>query len=210
MKILLVDDHTLFRDGMALLIAQRFPQLEFLGAGSLKEAMAQLAAHPDLGLVLLDLALPDNTGTLGLARLRVQAPQLRVVVVSADESAATVLSAVEAGATGFIPKTTSGDVMQQALQTVIDGGVYLPPALIAAPCEPTATGLTPRQLDVLSLLLEGHSNKMISRYLNLEESTVKTHLGSIFSKLGVKSRTQAVVAVAGLGLRLPAVRRSGG
>lgn len=210
MKILLVDDHALFRDGMALLIAQRFPQLEFLGAGSLRDALGQLAAHPDLALLLLDLALPDSAGTAGLAQLRVQAPQLRVVVVSADESAATVLAAIEAGATGFIPKTTNGHVLQRALQTVIDGGVYLPQALVSAPQEPTATGLTSRQLDVLSLLVEGHSNKMISRYLSLEESTVKTHLSSIFGKLGVKSRTQAVVAVAGLGLRLPARYRGNG
>jgi len=207
MKTLLVDDHALFREGMALMIALRFPQLELLEAGTMDEAMHQLDIHPDTQLLLLDLALPDSVDTLGLCRLRAQAPQLTVVVVSADESAETVLAAIEAGAAGFIPKTARGDVMQEALRVVLDGGVYLPQSLVSAPPEPDTMGLTPRQLDVLRLLVEGHSNKLICRRLALSESTVKTHLETIFRKLDVKSRTQAVVAVAGLGLRLPAWQR---
>lgn len=220
MKTLLIDDHALFREGLALLMTQGFPNLVLLQAGDITEALEQLAAHPDTRLILLDLALPDSAGTSGLLRLREQAPQVTVVVLSADETPEMVLAAVDAGAAGFIPKTARSGVMQAALRVVLDGGVYLPPATLlagagfdgeaAAPSAPSVllpepdglAGLTPRQCDVLRLLIEGKTNKLICRELELSESTVKTHLASIFRRLGASSRTQAVVAAARLGLRL--------
>lgn len=149
-------------------------------------------------------------------RLREHAPQVTIVVLSADESPETVLAAIDAGAAGFIPKTARSGVMQQALRTVLAGGVYLPPAMLLAPRAEAAavaldpappdadavTGLTPRQTEVLRLLIEGKPNKLICRELELSESTVKTHLASIFRRLGASSRTQAVVAAARLGLQL--------
>lgn len=209
MKTLLVDDHGLFREGLAMLITQGFAQLQLLQAGDLAEALGQLQAHPDTELLLLDLALPDSAGASGLLRLREHAPQLKIVVLSADDAPATVLAAIDAGAAGFIPKTARSGVMQQALRTVLAGGVYLPPALLLGPRTELGTdaadavaGLTPRQTDVLRLLIEGKPNKLICRELELSESTVKTHLASIFRRLGASSRTQAVVAAARLGLRL--------
>jgi len=166
MKTLLVDNHALFREGLALLITQSLPELELLQAGDIAEALAQLERHPELHRVLLDLALPDG-------------------------------------------------VMQTALRRVLSGGVYLPPELPdprtaageAGPEAATAiggdrAGLTPRQCDVLRLLIEGKTNKLICRELELSESTVKTHLASIFRRLGATSRTQAVVAAGRMGLRL--------
>lgn len=216
MKTLLVDDHGLFRDGLAMLITQGFAQLELQQAGDIAEALRQLQTHPDTELLLLDLALPDSAGTSGLMRLREHAPQVTIVVLSADESPETVLAAIDAGAAGFIPKTARSGVMQQALRTVLAGGVYLPPAMLLAPRAEAAavaldpappdadavTGLTPRQTEVLRLLIEGKPNKLICRELELSESTVKTHLASIFRRLGASSRTQAVVAAARLGLQL--------
>lgn len=220
MKTLLVDDHALFREGLALLITQGFEHLVLLQAGDITEALEQLAAHPDVQLILLDLALPDSAGTSGLVRLREHAPQITVVVLSADETPEMVLAAIDAGAAGFIPKTARSGVMQAALRVVLDGGVYLPAAALltragfdgeeAAAPAPAALlletdalqALTPRQCDVLRLLIEGKSNKLICRELELSESTVKTHLASIFRRLGASSRTQAVVAAARLGLRL--------
>ena len=221
MKTLLVDDHSLFREGLALLITQGFPQLDLQQAGDIAEAMRQLEAHPDTELLLLDLALPDSAGTSGLIHLREHAPQVTIVVLSADESPEIVLAAIDAGAAGFIPKTARSGVMQQALRTVLAGGVYLPPAVLLAPRDEAAdaaavaaafdppapdadavTGLTPRQTDVLRLLIEGKPNKLICRELDLAESTVKTHLASIFRRLGASSRTQAVVAAARMGLLL--------
>lgn len=207
MKTLLIDDHTLLRETLAAVMGQTWPTLEALQAGSLSEACALSDAHPDLRLVLLDLGLPDASGMSSLITLRERAPQARLVVMSADDRRQTVLDAIEAGAAGFIPKTSEFRVMVDALDQVLQGGVYLPPSAMLQPdpsAHDVALVLSPRQLAVLSLLVEGHSNKAICRHLDLSASTVKTHLGIIFRRLGVSSRTQAVMAVARLGLRLPA------
>jgi DNA-binding NarL/FixJ family response regulator len=218
MKTLLVDDHTLFREGLAMLIGHGFPEIELLQAGALGEALSCLAMTPDIQLVLLDLALPDADGLEGLLRLRAQAPDATVVVLSGDESPETVLAAIDAGAAGFVPKTARAGVMQGALRVVLAGGVYLPPAVLgfargaAQPVTPAVNagdheglaGLSPRQVDVLRLLAAGKPNKLICRELALSESTVKTHLAAIFRKLDVNSRTQAVLAAARLGLSLDA------
>ncbi len=205
MKCLLVDDHALIRDALVLLIGLDHPQVDLRHAASLAQASALLAAEPDIRLVLLDLALPDSQGLATLQALREAAPSVRVVVVSADERPETVLSVLDAGAAGFIPKTSESNLMRSAIATVIHGGVHVPlvtgPAP-AAPMEVDRLGLTPRQVDVLRMLVDGRSNKSIARALDLSPSTVKTHLEAIFQRLQVTSRTQAVVAAARLGLRL--------
>lgn len=211
MKVLLIDDHALFRDALSLLITQRLPSLTLLQAGSMAEALQVLQAQPDTPLALLDLGLPDSQGLDSLTRLHEAAPLVTVVVLSADERRETIIAAIEAGAAGFIPKTAQRSVLDEALRVVLDGGVYVPRQALATPGAPgahtaTAPGaaldLSPRQLDVLRLLIEGKSNKLICRELDLSESTVKTHLGAIFRRLDVNSRTQAVLAAARLGLRL--------
>lgn len=207
MKTLLVDDHPLLREALALVMAEIWPSLQVLQAGNLAEACTQCAAHPDLQLLLIDLGLPDAQGLSGLTTLRQRAPDARHVVVSADDRPETVLAAIEAGAVGFIPKTSEFQVMINALDQLMQGAVFLPAtATLSMPPTPSAapTALSPRQMAVLALLVKGHSNKAISRALDLSASTVKTHLEIIFQRLAVKSRTQAVVAVARLGLRLPA------
>ena len=204
MKTLLVDDHALLRETLATVIGVTCPKLQLLQAGNLAQARAQCDAHPDLQLVLLDLGLPDAQGLASLTALRDHAPNARHVVVSADDRPDTVMAAIEAGAVGFIPKTSDLRAMTAALDCVLQGGIYLPalPRRTAEsdPCQPS---LSPRQLSVLALLVKGQSNKAISRALDLSASTVKTHLGVIFERLGVNSRTQAVLAVARLGLQLP-------
>lgn len=207
MKCLLVDDHALIRDALALLIAMHHPHVDLRHATCLADARDLLQADPDIRLVLLDLALADSSGITTLARVREVSPLSRVVVLSADDRAETVLAALDAGAAGFIPKTTESNVLRRAIATVIDGGVYLPPielpdAPAAAPSTTENLGLTPRQVDVLRMLVDGRSNKSIARALELSPSTVKTHLEAIFARLHVSSRTQAVVAAARLGLRL--------
>lgn len=211
MKWLLVDDHALFRDGLALLIAHRLstPELpiEVLEAADLAQAGEVVAQHPDVSLVLLDLGLSQHQGLGTLTQWISMAPQVPVVVLSADERPDVILAAVDAGAAGFIPKTVHAKTMQEALRCVLGGGVYLPAMAHAAPrlqgADTLASlGLSERQVDVLRLLIEGKSNKDICRRLALAESTVKTHLAAIFRKLDVNSRTQAVVAVAQAGIRL--------
>jgi DNA-binding NarL/FixJ family response regulator len=209
MKCLLVDDHALVRDALALLIALHHPEVDLRHAGRLREAGALLEAEPDIDLVLLDLALPDSAGLATLASVREAAPATRTVVLSGDDRPETVLAAIDAGAAGFIPKATESRLLREALATVLRGGVYVPPlapaASAGAPQQPASAeqlGLTPRQIDVLRMLVDGRSNKLIARALALSPSTVKTHLEAIFQRLRVNSRTQAVVAAARLGLRL--------
>ncbi len=214
MKVLLLDDHTLFRDALGFLIGLRFPGLHVLQAGELATALDLLARHPDVHLVLLNLGLPGAQGLQAIAPLRAQAPAVRLVVLSADDRPHTVHQAIDAGACGFVPKTADGDTLTRALQVALDGGVYLPPGSTRPLLDPLAPwppdgpadtlrqlGLTPRQIDVLRLLVLGQANKRICRSLQLSESTVKTHLAAVFRRLGVNSRAQAVARVTTLGLR---------
>ncbi len=206
MKVLLIDDHSLFRDALSLLLKTRVPGLTVRHAGSLAEAQQALAAEPDLRLALLDLALPDSSGVEAVGQLKGVVEDLTIVVISADERHETVLAAIDAGAASFIPKTARKSVLDDALVTVFDGGVYLPQRSLTdlSPLQPLPgeLDLSPRQLEVLRLLVAGRSNKLICRELALSESTVKTHLAAIFRRLEVETRTQAVVAAARLGLRL--------
>jgi DNA-binding NarL/FixJ family response regulator len=235
MKLLLIDDHPLFRDGLVLLIQHRLSlpdqtDLVLLEAGNLSEAASLLRSHPDVSLALLDLNLGDRQGLNTLEQWWRIAPDVPVVVLSADERPATILSAIDRGAAGFIPKTAQVATMQDALRRVLSGGVYLPELPLGEEADALAEvtgpgvgaddglgeippesllGLSVRQLDVLRLLIEGKPNKEICRLLALSESTVKTHMSAIFRKLRVSSRTQVVVAVARAGVALgPLSRRT--
>ena len=218
MKALLVDDHALFRSGLMLLLAARFPDVVMREAEGLTPALAHLAAEPDIELVLLDLGLRDSQGLPTLRQLRAVSDERTIVVLSASDDVDTVIAALNEGAAGFIPKTARGKAVEQALRVVLDGGIYLPPIVYSAVAplpeleqtdeERTAEmidrlGLSPRQVDVLRLLTAGQSNKVICRELDVAESTIKTHLLGLFRKLGVNSRTEAVVAAARIGLKFP-------
>ncbi|HET8871237.1 MAG TPA: response regulator transcription factor [Aquabacterium sp.] len=214
MKLLVIDDHALFRDGLCLLLSSRLfcdpaQPVEVLEAGSLKQAEALIQEHPDVALVLLDLGLEEHRGLATLDVWRRLAPDVPVVVLSADDRPDVILSAIDAGASGFIPKSAQARVMQEALERVLAGGVYLPdlPQSWGRGLA-DVWGFSGRQADVLRLLIEGKANKEICRLLDLSESTVKTHLAAIFRKLGVNSRTQAVVAVAQSGWSLRSVNRT--
>ncbi|MES1162530.1 MAG: response regulator transcription factor, partial [Rhizobacter sp.] len=155
-------------------------------------------------------------GVDAMPQLRDAAPTATLVVLSADERQETVLAAISAGAAGYIPKTADAEAMLAALRVVLGGGVFLPTSVLErrsvdrpgsrawspSPQRPEDLGFSPRQADVLRLLIEGKPNKLISRDLEMAESTVKTHLAVIFRKLEANSRTQAVLAAARLGLRL--------
>lgn len=218
MKALLVDDHALFRSGLMLLLAARFPDVVMREADGLSAALAHLNDEPDIELVLLDLGLRDSDGLPTLRQLRAVSEDRTIVVLSAYDDADTVIAALNEGAAGFIPKSTRGKGVEQALRVVLDGGVYLPPVVYSAVAPLPALeqtdeerareaidrlGLSPRQIDVLRLLMAGQSNKAICRELDVAESTIKTHLLALFRKLGVGSRTEAVVAAAKLGLKFP-------
>ena len=209
MLALLIDDHALFRECVALLVAHRLSELELLLAADIGAGLQVLAQRPECALVLLDLGLPDSRGMAGLERVRAAAPTRPVIVISADERAQTVHDALDRGAAGFIPKTADSGVFCEALRRVLDGRVALPAQLappLALRDADAQHGLSPRQCEVLRLLIEGRSNKDIQRELALSESTVKTHLQAVFRRLDVNTRTQAVVAAARLGLRFGGYR----
>lgn len=206
MNVLLVDDHPLFREGIEQLLVVGWPQMGCSGVSTLAGALAWIARGNRPDLVLLDLLLPDSQGCNNVAALRgcCRAP---IVCVSSEESAALVLACIDAGASGFIPKSSPFAVMRQALDTILGGGLYLPAAALACQIAPQlpagrgAVGFTERQSDVLRLLLRGLSNKEICSELAISPATVKTHISAILRTLNVSSRTQAVVEVSRLGLR---------
>lgn len=166
-----------------------------------------------LELILLDLGLPGCAGIEALTRFRAAAPTVRIVVISAIEDPATVEAAIQAGAAGYIPKTTPPQQMVTALRLILSGGVYLPmqvmeathPGFVAPPRKaPTMDqlGLTGRQADVMRLLLKGMAYRDIARQLNIAESTVKQHCHALYRTLGVNSRTEAFIALARKGIKL--------
>jgi DNA-binding NarL/FixJ family response regulator len=175
---------------------------------------------------LLDLNLPDRDGFSLLTELGERYPAISVVVLSAQQDRDSVVRALDLGALGFIPKSGELEVMVKALELVRAGGVYIPPeirardqSLARQPDEkqpaanrpsvsPADLGLTERQLQVLSLMLQAKSNKAICRVLNLAESTVKNHVTAILKALKVSNRTAAVVAVGELGWKSPPVSKS--
>lgn len=216
MKVLVVDDHPLIREALRYVLQALDQGIELIEAQTCAEALAQAKQNADIDLILLDLALPGTDGFEALRVLRLQYPAMPVVVVSASEEAETVMRALDEGAMGFIPKASKNDVLIGALRLVLSGGVYLPAQMLrqAAVAQPTplpsstrpATypeiGLTERQAQVLALLVQGKPNKLICRDLNLAEGTVKIHITAILKALKVSNRTQAVIAVSRLGLRL--------
>lgn len=218
MKILVVDDHPLIREALKQVLSTLDSDIRVLEAQSAKEGFAVAEAHPDLHLILLDLGLPGEDGLESLPLLRERAPQVPVVVFSASDHPDVVRRAIDAGAMGFIPKTSSNALLVNALRFVLAGGVYLPLEVLRQPSSESGgfaesapggspslrdPGLTQRQAQVLALLVQGKSNKLICRELNLAEGTVKVHVAAVLKTLGVANRTQAVLAVSRLGMKLP-------
>jgi len=211
MKILVVDDHVLIRDALRAVLHELDGTALILEAADGAEAMRLVADNEDLGLVVLDLALPDRNGFSLLADLRAQRPGMSVVVMSASQDRADLKRAFDLGALGFIPKSAPRKVMLGALQLVFSGGIYVPPEMLAreepapstpparAPASPADLGLTGRQVAVLALVTRGKSNKEICRRLDIAEATVKNHVTAIFKALKVRNRTEAALAVGELG-----------
>ena len=233
MKVLLVDDHPLILSALQLVIQNVGHGVTVLGVDSAARARATLQGDPDFDLVLLDLALGDADGFDVLVEFRAAYPAVPVVVVSASERTSDVIRAIDSGAMGFVPKSSSHAELHEALRMVMSGSMYVPPSMLGlefgrsrggdtvpgvmhglgesadvvplgAAARPEAhpklpsiedIGLTPRQAEVLGLLLQALPNKLIARQLNLSVETVKDHVAAVLRSLGVNTRTQAVMVV---------------
>ncbi len=200
--IVIADDHPLFRGALRQAVNGIFEELHVIEAGTLEETTRALSGGLDADLVLLDLKMPGVSGFSGLTYLRSQYPAVPVVVVSGVDDAATIRTCMEFGASGYIPKTTPVEVMNQAIRTVLAGGSWTPPDIPLGGAADKETGdlirrlasLTPQQMRVLTMLSEGLLNKQIAYELSVSEATVKAHVSAILTKLRVESRTQAVIA----------------
>ena len=206
MKILVIDDHALFREGLSHVLDALEEQVNIFEASDYERALKHAAENPDLDLVLLDLNLPGKNGFTALDSFARDYPALPVVILSASNERRDIQRALDEGAMGYIPKETTSTVMLGALKLILAGGVYIPPNLTQSNKSViqddinNSLNLTPRQLDVLALLAQGLSNKDIATQLGLSEATIKMHITSIFKGLGVSNRTQAAMAAEKIGI----------
>ena len=211
MKLLIVDDHPVVREGLAALLRQAGSETTVLLAGDSAQGLALAEAHADLDAILLDLAMPGGDGWAAIAEFGRRRPELPVIILSSSEDPHDVRKALAAGALGYIPKSASPKTLLAALQFVLAGNVYVP-ALLAhetpgpPPAEDdqsvpgSAVGLTLRQIEVLRQLCDGRSNKEIGRTLGLSDKTVKVHVTAIFKAFNVVNRMQAAAAAKRAGL----------
>lgn len=215
MKILLVDDHSLFREGMRYVLQQLPEQVEIYEASNFPDALKQAELHPELDLALLDLNMPGSEGSISVKFFHQRFPHIPVVVVSGEDGRSNMEKVMGYGAMGFVCKSSSSPVMLSALNLVLAGGVYVPPQMLQQSPSPAVSasdrvdkrsqntneyGLTVRQMQVLTHLAEGMSNKQIAQTVNLAEGTVKIHVAAVYQVLRVNSRMEAVRVAEQLGL----------
>ena len=200
--LLIADDHPLFRGALREAVNGLFDRVEVGEAGTFEEVTEFLERGDDVDLILLDLRMPGVRGFSGLMYLRAQYPGLPIVVVSANDDPAVIRRCMEFGASGFIPKTLGIEALRQAIARVLQGEVWTPPDVDLTSGSDSETAamiarlstLTPQQVRVLMMLSGGLLNKQIAYELGVSEATVKAHVSAILQKLGVESRTQAVIA----------------
>lgn len=214
MRILIADDHPLFREALKQAVSQRFDQAHIDEADSLATIEKLGEQQIPFDLILLDLHMPGSHGFSALVYLREQYSKVPLVVISATEDVDVIHRAMHFGADGFIPKSTPIDAMGQAMADILAGQQWLPEKArrVRPPELPDhsamrdrITSLTPQQFRVMGMLMEGSQNKIIAYELHVSEATIKAHMTAIFRKLGVRNRTQAVLALKDLAIEPPGI-----
>ena len=204
MHILIADDHALFRGGMVRLLNDALSgdadDIRVSEAADVQQALTIIGQQPDIDMILMDLKMPGMEGMNGLRTICASAPSTPVVMMSSCEEADVGQEAIASGAAGFIPKSTSCEVMRHAILMILDGGIFLPPNLLMRPRVQEKSDLSDHQKNILGLLAKGHANKSIAFELGISEGTVKQHIHSIYKKLGITSRTQALLKAQEMGL----------
>ena len=210
MRILLVDDHVLFREALVPVLRRLDSEVSVVEASTEDEAVAALQFYADIDLVMLDLGLPGTSGLALLNELRRCLPEAPIAIVSGERNPEVIRQAIDAGVRGFIPKTIGTQGLSNALRSVLDGEVFLPLDLLSAEADTAGANalatttktevLTPRQLEVLQMLSNGLPNKSIATSLDLSEGTIKLHVSAILRSLHAKNRTEAVAEARRRGL----------
>ena len=203
-RLVIADDHPLFRGALREAVSGLFEDADIAEAGSFDDVAQLLERGGEVDLILLDLTMPGVRGFSGLMYLRAQYPSVPIVVVSANDDPAVIRRCMDFGASGFIPKTLGIDAIRGAIARIFEGGVWTPPDIDLGGGSDAGTAdlmvrlasLTPQQVRVLMMLSEGLLNKQIAYELSVSEATIKAHVSAILQKLGVESRTQAVIAAA--------------
>lgn len=199
-RFIIADDHPLFRGALRQTLETQYPDARIEEAGTLEDVTSRLEEDGDVDLILLDLSMPGMRGFSGLMYLRAQYAGVPVVIVSANEEPQAIRRCMEFGASGFIPKSHGIEVIRDAISSVMAGNMWSPPDIDLAADDGAGdlvqrlSTLTPQQVRVLMMLSEGLLNKQIAYELSVSEATVKAHVSAILQKLGVESRTQAVIA----------------
>lgn len=197
-KILISEDHELYRDGLRLLIEQHFPEADIIESGDFDATRQALAAHRDIALVLLDIQMPGTSGLEGLKGVKTHHPALPVVVISTIDQQASIQQMLQLGADGFIAKTSSKEIMLQALKDVMAGELVI----ISDHNNPKPVSLSPRQVDTLELLAQGLPNKAIASKLNISPATVREYVSDLMKLFDTDNRTQTVLKARQMGFIL--------
>jgi DNA-binding NarL/FixJ family response regulator len=211
LKIIIADDHPLFRQALVNILTFQFKQLQILEAETVGELNGVLDQHQDADLLLLDLNIPNAHGFNTLVNIRNSYPHIGILVISGQEDKVTVGKSLSFGAAGFIPKSTSVDKMVKAITVVLAGQQWIPEGcgdLTSVTLDSMSNkiaSLSPRQHKILMMFADGLLNKQIAYELGLSEATIKAHASAIFLKLGVHTRTQAVIAMSQLYLEKPSL-----
>ena len=198
MKFVIADDHARFRAGLTLILEQHFPNSQIFQAANTTEAQNLVNQHQDAAIVLLDLNLPDTNGMTLLNQLQDLYPTLPIAILSAEEESGTIKGCLEKGALGFIPKSSTNEILVSAIKLMLNGGAYIPDKIFAKTrtttndASPPQSQLTQRQLEIIQLLAAGMSNKQICNTLHLALGTIKAHISAILMTMNATNRTQAV------------------
>ena len=202
MNILLIDDHALFRAGMKYILQELAAEVKVFEANNCETAVNKLEQNEYFNLILLDLDMPGISGFACISQIRLHAKECPIVILSADDREETIRQTVQYGVKGYIQKSTDADQMLPMLKSVLEGESIMPSHILEQPNteQSTATRLTGRQMEILSLIVQGKSNKQIAYTLGITEGTTRIHVTTIFKTLNVRSRSEAVYKALNLGI----------